>query len=86
MFFGNLVRRICILPDLNVSHKPSPEEDEEEFGDGDQRSDIDHLRWMVAVVVRTVFPYTYRTKISYHFRLFFYEIFTLKGLKDYFVS
>lgn len=89
VFSGNLVRRIRILPDLNVTHESSPVEDEHAFEHGGQRSDIEHFRWMVAAVVRTAFPYTYREhyQTSFYFRLFFSEIFTVEeGIKYYFVS
>ena len=86
-FSGNLVRRIRILPDLNVTHKSSPVKDKRAFEDGGQRSDIDHFRWMVAAVVRTAFPLDYRNRVSFYFGLFFSEIFTVEeGLKYYFVS
>ena len=84
MFSGNLVGRIRILPDLNVTHKSSPQTNEQDFEDGGQRSDIDHFRWMVAAVIRAAFVHC---KISSKFMLFFSEIFTSpKGLKYYFVS
>ncbi|XP_065623985.1 uncharacterized protein LOC136065144 isoform X1 [Quercus suber] len=89
MFSGNLVSRIRILPDLNVTHKSSPQIDEQAFADGGQRSDIHHFRWMVAAMVTTAFPniYSTRCKMSSKFLLFFSEIFTdQEGLKYYFVS
>lgn len=86
-FSGNLVRRIRILHDLNVTHESPPQEDEQAFENGGQKSDIDHFRWMVAAVVRTAFPKHYRHMTSSQFRLFFSEIFTVQeGLKYYFVS
>ena len=87
MFSGNLFRRIRILPDLNVTHESSPQQDEQAFQNGGQRSDIDHFRWMVAAVVRTAFPDSYYKILSPHFLFFFSEIFTVEeGLKYYFVS
>ena len=91
MFSGNLLGRLRILPDLNVTHKSSPQGDEQAFENGGQRSDIDHFRWMVAAVVRTAFPHCghglLSVILSQNFLLFFSEIFTHKeGLKYYFVS
>ncbi|KAK9988007.1 hypothetical protein SO802_028247 [Lithocarpus litseifolius] len=86
MFSGNLVHKISILPDLNVTHKSSPQRDEQAFEDGGQRSDIDHFRWMVAAVVKKAFGNNY-SLLSDNFLLFFSEIFTTQeGLKYYFVS
>ena len=86
-FSGNLFQRICILPNLNVTDESSPLDNKEAFENGGKKSDIDHFQWMVAAVVRTTFPKVYHNKVSFYFRLFFLEIFTvLKGFRNYFVS
>ena len=86
-FSGNLFQRICVLPDLNVTHESSPLDNKEAFENDGKKSDIDHFRWMVVAVVRTTFPKVYHNKVSFYFRLFFSEIVTVpEGFRNYFVS
>lgn len=82
-FSGNLVHKIRILPDLNVTHQSPPQSDPEAFRNGGQLNDIKHFRWMVAKFVRECFP-NYTTRLSFRFSLFFSEIFTHdEGVRNY---
>ena len=86
-FSGNLLQRIRILRDLNVTHESSPIDNREAFENGGQKTDMEHFRWMVAAVIRTAFPNGYHNRISFYFRLFFSEIFTVpEGFRNYFVT
>lgn len=88
-FSGNLVHKIRILPDLNVTHESSPVENVEEFTNGGQLNDIKHFRWMVAAFVRNYFlgyGRHYESSLSKYFCLFFSEIFTTaEGVTNYYV-
>lgn len=88
-FSGNLVHKIRILPDLNVTHESSPVENVEKFTNGGQLNDIKHFRWMVAALVRNYFPGYgphYCNILSKYFCLFFSEIFTKEeGVTNYYV-
>lgn len=88
-FSGNLISRIRVIPDLNVTHESPPmnNENKKKFERGGQQKDIEHFRWMVAAVVRIAIPNDYKEKLSEQFCLFFSGIFLTKvGVEKYFVS